>query len=695
MSRRTSVTSYVIALSMAILLVMSCSKPQSGKTLLRAEQSDSLMEASYQARNYQRLLVLADSLNDVGLLSDVKANYWRGYAYSRLRRMRAAEFYWSRVTDGEVSKEEDRTYYYKSANRLASLLLLKGDYEGTLKVAMSALTKMETAGHDSISDYANLLTSVGCCQLKLSRPGEAAASFQRAWDEYMKRIDAAPSVDTYTSAIIGMITTTDNCLSTKHFEEARTWTERFEELLNRYEARSWSNKSFIDKQRTRLHFYRARAMEGLGNSAEAAKDYEQALKTQYAKTGDGRIEAADYLMAAQRWKEAANNYGVLDEQIQKYGMAMSLDIIQRYYLPKYRANVGANRRDTVLAIGAQICNALDSAIARQKSDDAAELATVYDTQEKEAQIARQQADMSRQQMVSVLVILGLFIMALFVYVLLKRQSAHRMAVAHAKLEDAHGKLQQAYDQLETTTKAKERIESELRIARDIQDSMVPRVFPQLDALDIYGSMTPAREVGGDLYDYLLQDDQLYFCVGDVSGKGVPASLFMAQAIRLFRSIAKQHHTPATIATRINNELTEDNEQGMFVTMFIGLIDLKTGRMDYCNAGHNPPVLGFDEHDEFMTMESNAPIGLWPDLEFVGETIDDVRNHLLLIYTDGLNEAENPKQEQFGDDRLLDILSHRHFDSSRELIDYLNAEVVRHRAGAEPNDDLTMLCLFVK
>ena len=212
---------------------------------------------------------------------------------------------------------------------------------------------------------------------------------------------------------------------------------------------------------------------------------------------------------------------------------------------------------------------------------------------------------------------------------------------------------------------------------------------------MYASMTPAREVGGDLYGYVMIDDKLYFCVGDVSGKGVPASLFMAQATRLFRILATQHMMPAEIATRMNSVLTESNEQGMFITMFIGLVNLNSGRMDYCNAGHNPPVLGVDGDDHFMEgIETNAPIGLWPDLEFAGEHVDSIRQKLLLVYTDGLNEAENLQQEQFGEDRLLDILNHRHFNSCRELVEHLNVQVANHRNGAEPNDDLTMMCLMV-
>jgi sigma-B regulation protein RsbU (phosphoserine phosphatase) len=213
---------------------------------------------------------------------------------------------------------------------------------------------------------------------------------------------------------------------------------------------------------------------------------------------------------------------------------------------------------------------------------------------------------------------------------------------------------------------------------------------------MYASMTPAKEVGGDLYGYLLMGNKLYFAIGDVSGKGVPASLFMAQATRLFMTLAKQGMMPAEICTRMNDALSgDDNKSGMFVTFFLGLVDLTNGHLDFCNAGHNPPVIGGGEsHGAFLDMIPNAPIGLWPDLEYEGEEMDTIKGRPLFIYTDGLNEAENLQQEQFGDGRLLEILRNTHFDSARQVIDTLKAEVDNHRNGAEPNDDLTMMCLRV-
>jgi serine phosphatase RsbU (regulator of sigma subunit) len=265
---------------------------------------------------------------------------------------------------------------------------------------------------------------------------------------------------------------------------------------------------------------------------------------------------------------------------------------------------------------------------------------------------------------------------------------YRHQLAARRLQQAYHKLEDAYGKLEETTTAKERIESELRIARDIQMSMIPQTFPERSDLDLYGLMSPAKEVGGDLYDFEIIDNQLYFCLGDVSGKGVPASLFMTQAIRLFRAMAKERRKPSDIANRMNNELSENNDNGMFVTMFIGEADLTTGHLYYCNAGHNPPLLD----GEFIEVESNAPIGLWPELEFEGDELDNISGKLLFIYTDGLNEAENLAQEQYGDDKLQQMLQQMKSDTAKQVVDAFSQSVESHRNGAAPNDDLTMLAI---
>ena len=269
-----------------------------------------------------------------------------------------------------------------------------------------------------------------------------------------------------------------------------------------------------------------------------------------------------------------------------------------------------------------------------------------------------------------------------------------------QLSNSFGNMQQSLvkyiEELKDTNAQKASIESELNVAHSIQMSMLPSVFPNLEGLDMYASMTPAKEVGGDLYGYLLKDDNLYFCLGDVSGKGVPASLFMAQVTRLFRTLANQQIPPADICTQMNEALSGDeNPTNMFVTLFIGLVNLTTGHLSFCNAGHNPPVIGGGEHHgEFLQMLPNFPIGVLSGLQFQGEEIDSIKGRPLFIYTDGLNEAENLKNEQFSDDRLLDILRNTHFETARQVIETLAVEIEHHRNGADPNDDLTMMCLRI-
>jgi len=304
-----------------------------------------------------------------------------------------------------------------------------------------------------------------------------------------------------------------------------------------------------------------------------------------------------------------------------------------------------------------------------------ELNKRFEIDELRAQQEREKMKSERRQTNLVMAIIVIVLIAIVIFVLSRLQAARRLAGLKAE---------------------QERIESELRIARDIQMSMVPHEFPQREGLDMYASMSPAREVGGDLYGYVDNGDQLYFCLGDVSGKGVPASLFMSQATRLFQTLAKQGLQPAEICTRINNALSgDDNQNGMFVTCFIGLIDLNSGHLSFCNAGHNPPVIGGSEsHGDFLEMEANPPFGLWSGVEYIGEEIDTIQGRPLFVYTDGLNEAENQEQEQFGNERLLSILRNTHFESSRQVVETMTAEVETHRNGAEPNDDLTMMCIRV-
>ena len=306
--------------------------------------------------------------------------------------------------------------------------------------------------------------------------------------------------------------------------------------------------------------------------------------------------------------------------------------------------------------------------------------------------------------VMAIVCVGLLVMLwVFIHIITRelkplRRLAHEAETIASGQFDTQLPMQQSLvryiEELKLTTAQKASIESELNVASNIQMSMLPSVFPNREGLDMFASTAPAKEVGGDLYGYLLKDHNLYFCVGDVSGKGVPASLFMAQVTRLFRTLANQQLTPADICTQMNEALSGDeNPTNMFVTLFVGLVNLQSGHLMFCNAGHNPPVIGGGQHHgEFLEMLPNFPIGVMPGLAFQGEEIDSIKGRALFLYTDGLNEAENRQHEEFGDDRLLSILRDTHFETAQQVVETLAAEVEKHRDGADPNDDLTMMCL---
>ena len=679
----------ITAALLSLLMMGSCSGEKRAR--IRASKADSIMYAAGETRNYERILALADSLETAGDLPAINANRWRGVAYYYEGLHRTSEFYYKKAVQGEIKNENDALNYNKSARRLAQMLLHKGDYEGALHVAVEALETMQENGSGSDTDLATLMNTVGCCQLNLGRTGLAAKTFADAYELFC---DLSVNDTTGRRGLLafeGMCAIVDEYLGVHLYQEALPWIDHAEEMVEIVEQMpvAKTTAKALRDSRDKVSLLRAIALQNTGQDKEAAKLYNAVAKTAYGRSGEGRLYTNDYLVAARRFNEAADNFRDLDKLLSMNDITLTLDNIQQYLLPKYRANVGANRKDSAIAVGLQISNALDSAIHRAKQNDAAELATMYDTHQKEAEIAEHKESLTQQRLIYTGIALVLVMTFFTIYTLHKRESTHRLEVAHTKLQDA-------YDKLEETTAAKERIESELRIARDIQMSMVPNIFPDREGLDMYASMMPAKEVGGDLYGYLLLGDKLYFALGDVSGKGVPASLFMAQATRLFRTLATQHMMPAEICTRMNDALAgEDNESGMFVTFFLGLVDLTTGHLDYCNAGHNPPIIGGNEHHgDFLEVLPNAPIGLWPGLEYQGEELENVKGRPLFIYTDGLNEAENMQQDQLGDDRLLDILRHTKFDSAKHVIETLQATVEQHRNGAEPNDDLTMMCLRI-
>ena len=684
-SHRIPVSAFALAATV-ILSISGCHNVDKSSNA----EAVNLMDAASNARDYERMLSLADSLGKTGKLSKGESNYWQGYAHYQMSQRELAEYFWQeaiRVTENSEAPN-DLVYYAKSASYLTSQLCRYAEYASALHTALPIINRLEKIQCDTTSDYTNLLIFAGVSKTSFDKEDPTANEMlERAYQMHIDNIQKKDTKTAYRDAVAGINNIAYIWVYVKGYEQGLFWTNRLENLLQEYKEKFSDDKNYIDKQWARYKLYHAAALEGVGQHKEAENEYRDYLETDFAQTLEGLTNASEYLSIAHRWEEAVASYRSIMEYLQKENMVYSLDNIQRYLLKKYRAYQMLHRQDSTNLTARQICDVLDSAIINNRQLDASELHSIH---VRDMEIVEAEARSARQRQIYTALVVIILIIAFTIYIIFRRR-------ADKKLHKAHEALKEAYDQLEETTTIKERMESELRIARDIQMSMVPCMFPIYPGLDMFASMMPAREVGGDLYGYMLTDHKLYFAVGDVSGKGVPASLFMAQATRLFQTLAKQGMTPAEICTRINDALSgEDNEGNMFVTMFLGLLDLESGHLWFCNAGHNPPILGDPGKGcDFIQMHPNAPIGVLPGLEFQGDEIENIKGRPLFVYTDGLNEAENPAHEQFGDDRLLAFLRSCSFESARQVIQDITADIDKHRNGAEPNDDLTMMCLNIK
>ena len=311
-------------------------------------------------------------------------------------------------------------------------------------------------------------------------------------------------------------------------------------------------------------------------------------------------------------------------------------------------------------------------------------------------------------------------------------SAHEVAQGHfdtplptfkhqdeiARLRDSFDTMQQSLKQyvleLKESTASKASIESELNVAHSIQMSMLPKTFPPFPSrndIDIFGMQKPAKAVGGDLYDFFIRDEKLFFCIGDVSGKGVPASLVMAVTRTLFRNVAAHTAEPANIVETMNKAISEGNDNNMFVTLFLGVLDMHSGHLRYCNAGHDAPYLlseelrvksealdlwslateGTQEFAAAIPVNPNLPVGVMPDWNFVEQETEVSAGSIIFLYTDGLTEAENAQHELFGGQRIINVVN-SFKGSPKELIETMTDAVHLFVGDTEQSDDLTMLAI---
>lgn len=238
------------------------------------------------------------------------------------------------------------------------------------------------------------------------------------------------------------------------------------------------------------------------------------------------------------------------------------------------------------------------------------------------------------------------------------------------------------------------IEDELAIARNIQQSLLPseQTVKSSKTINIKGLQIPAKYVGGDLFDYYVRDNKLLFCIGDVSGKGVPAALLMAISHSLFRTISSHNERPEIMMEALNNAISENNPDIMFITMFLGIMDLTTGTISYCNAGHNPPIVIKNGRAEYLDTEPSLLLGVELSAKYTAHELTLAHGDTLFLYTDGLTEAENAEHETFGEKRALETAAHFGTLTAEQQIEQMHQAVDQFVNNAEQSDDLTMLAI---
>lgn len=438
---------YILA-ALLILTLSSCERFQPVFTP-DTSQADSLVEAAHLAHDSDRIIFLADSLENAGDFAPIKANYWRGYGHYGKWNQNLCQKYWYEALSMEVKSREELTFYGRCANRLSDVLLTAGDYEAAMRVALPAMEKMREEDASVCRDYAYMLVVTGCCELNNRNYPEADAYFDEAYKLFLLLIEdngedgGSSHEDNLKTSVAGLTSIARHCLEKNRYAEVLTWVDRLDAVMEEYRRQPETTTASIDRRQTLANFFRATALEGLGRRTEAAAAFDAAQDNPFATSSQGRVEGARYLMLAKRWNEAADSYRKLDDVAAIFGVGLTLDNIQQYLLPKLRANLNARRNDEALATSIRLSDALDSAIVRNRNDKAAELATIYHTQEIKQEFLQQKAHLERDRFISSVGIIVLLIISFLVFVFLRYRSSTRLEEAYRKLEMANAQAEEA------------------------------------------------------------------------------------------------------------------------------------------------------------------------------------------------------------------------------------------------------------
>ena len=649
-----------------------------------------LIQNAYEERDYQELLRLADSLCTIGELSEPEAYYWQGYACDRTKQLRMAEFYWKTAVaqTSNSTAPEDLAIYAKSASHLANVLGSRGEYDVVLDLAQPVVKRLEELKCDTMSDYNNLVLIIGLCQSRFGLSRDAAnESYEQAYQTHMKNIEENRSDEAYKSAIAGVVNIAYNCNETESYRDALIWIDRYAELIRQYEQRTGADPNYVDRQWARYDIYRAIALDGMGKKDEAAKVYEHYLTTQYSQTPEGRIAVNDYLTVANRWTEVADNYESLDDLLGHKDY--SIEDFQKMVLPKFKANLKADRRETAMAVALDISHSLDSAITQARKQDAQELSVIRQKAEK---LAADEADATRKRTNNLLIAIGVLFAVLAIYSFYSRKRTHGLVKKYKDLKVSLNDKEAAL-----TNEARSIMEQD--IARNFQSALALTSLPQHNDISLFATLRPAKDTNGEFYDSVVRNNKLFFCIGDAKGKGVATPLGLAITKEGFRSTISEETEPAQIVSIINKALVDRQITDMSVTLFVGILDLATGRLRYTNAGHTAPML-VGSGIGLLPIDQHAALGISADNSYNTQETRIDPGTLIFLYTQDMLEVKNATNDTYGQRRMMGeslqamkVLQEKL--SPESFTNWMKEAIDRFMGEGATNEALTMFTLQYK
>jgi serine phosphatase RsbU (regulator of sigma subunit) len=472
--------------------------------------------------------------------------------------------------------------------------------------------------------------------------------------------------------------------------------------------KAWKNKEGIIAALKNLSV----AQNNLGRYKESITDLQEALD--YAReTNDADQIASCYLLLSETYEKAGDLrntkhyydlYRTFFEMKRDQDLKRLQQMADEEAVLKEMAEIQAKKQELQLnQLKGQLNTAKEELfefdqekIALAKELNETQLTIRFLETEKENERLKSEEKLREERALRNLFLLGaisLLLLSFFIYRNYTSEKKSKKALA-----EKNELIQNQNDELESLNaiiaKHNERMQSELNIGKEIQMSMIPLEFPDIHNVDLYANLIPAREVGGDLYDfYQIDDDHLIFGIGDVSDKGVPAALVMAVTKTLIKTNANYSLDPGEILSQVNTQFSSDNKTSMFVSFFLGILNMKTGQLQFSNAGHNPPLVLHQEKPNGKLDEVHGPvIGALESFDYPSTTIKMVKDDLLILYTDGITEAMNEENELYSEERLTKVFSNGYLNSPKDAVKNVIDDVFLFRGGALQSDDITVFCI---